>query len=375
MTPERLAVFFDDAVLAVRTPDGLFDQVPSPLLDHQLPSVEGPDRIANIRSILKRGPMAGDIDWFPGRPATDAEILLFHEAPYLATIKDWDKEGAWATSTTYLPKGGLAAVRVAAGCAVDAVRHVLAGKARRSYALVRPPGHHAAPGVADGYCFVNAAGVAALDALSRGCRRVAVVDWDVHHGNGTQEGFYERADVLTVSIHMDHGPWGASHPQTGGMDEEGRGAGRGYNINLPLPMGCGDDTYVHLMETCVIPALERYRPDLIIVANGQDAGQFDPNGRQLVTMRGFHRLAVLLRDAADRLCEGRLVAIQEGGYNPAHTAFCAYAIAAGLTGRALDIKDPLAYYPDDGPRAKTIVADVVARHPLASQWFAKTETA
>lgn len=375
MTPERLAVFFDDAVLAVRTPDGLFDQAPSPLLDYQLPSVEGPDRIANIRSILKRGPMAGDIDWQPGRAATDAEILLFHTAPYLATVKEWDKEGAWATSTTYLPKGGLAAVRIAAGCAVDAVRHVLAGKARRSYALVRPPGHHAAPAVADGYCFVNAVGVAALDALSRGCRRVAVVDWDVHHGNGTQEGFYDRADVLTISIHMDHGPWGESHPQTGGVDEVGRGAGKGYNINLPLPMGCGDDTYIHLMETCVLPALDRFKPDLIIVANGQDAGQFDPNGRQLVSMRGFHRLAGLLRDAADRLCEGRLVAIQEGGYNPAHAAFSAYAIAAGLIGRALDIKDPLAFYPEDGPLAKTIVAALVQRHPLTPQWFAKTETA
>lgn len=370
MTSERLAVFFDEAVLRVRGPDGLFDQLPSPLLDHQLPFVEGPERIANIRAILQRGPLSGHIDWHPGHKASDAEILLFHKEAYLATLKAWDAEGAWATSTTYLPKGGLGAVRAAAGAAIDAVRHVLDGKGKRSYALVRPPGHHAAPEVADGYCFVNAVGVAALDALSRGCRRIAIVDWDVHHGNGTQEGFYERDDVLTISIHMDHGPWGPSHPQTGGVDEVGRGAGKGYNINLPLPMGCGDDTYVQLMRDCVIPALEIYKPDLILIANGQDAGQFDPNGRQLVTMRGFHRLAELIRETADRLCGGRLVAVQEGGYNPAHTAFCAHAIAAGMIGRPLDLKDPLGFYPDDGPLAEIIVIALAKRHPLAGQWFA-----
>ena len=309
MTPERLVVFFDDTVLAVRTPDGLFDQVPSPLLDHQLPSMEGPDRIANIRSILKRGPMAGDIDWFPGRPATDAEILLFHEAPYLATIKDWDKEGAWATSTTYLPKGGLAAVRAAAGCALDAVRHVLAGKARRSYALVRPPGHHAAPGVADGYCFVNAAGVAALDALSRGCRRVAVVDWDVHHGNGTQDIFYQRGDVFFASIHVD--PALAAPFYAGYADEIGESAGAGLTFNQPLALGADDQTFL----TAVDRALTRIRdfnPDAIAVSMGLDASAHDPVATFKVSHDGF---AETMR-RVQSLARPTLL-VQEGGYlNP-----------------------------------------------------------
>lgn len=365
----RLAVFFDETVLSVRGPDGLFERPPSPLLDHQMLFIESPERIANIRSILKRGPLSPHIDWHDGRQATDEEILLFHDPDYLKTLKQWDEAGFWATGTTYLPKGGLAAVRAAAGTVLEASRHVLAGPHRQSYAVVRPPGHHAAPGVADGYCFVNAVGVAALDALSRGGRRVAIVDWDVHHGNGTQEGLYDRRDALTISLHMDHGAWGPSHLQTGGVEETGRGEGEGYNINLPLPMGSGDDTYIRVMETCVIPALERFAPDLILVANGQDAGQFDPNGRQLVTMKGFHRMGRLMRDAADRLCQGRLVAAQEGGYNQVHAAFLAYAAAAGFMARELDLQDPLAYYPDDGARAEKTVSELVQRHPLRGKWF------
>lgn len=365
----RLAVFFDETVLSARGPDGLFERPPSPLLDHQMPFIESPERIANIRSILQRGPLSPYIDWHGGRPATDDEILLFHSRDYLETLRQWNESGFWATGTTYLPAGGLAAVRAAAGTVLEASRHVLAGDGQRSYAVVRPPSHHAAPGVADGYCFVNAVGMAALDALSRGCRRVAVVDWDVHHGNGTQEGFYDRRDVLMISLHMDHGSWGPSHPQTGGVEEIGRGEGKGYNINLPLPMGCGDDTYIRVMEACVIPALERFAPDLILVSNGQDAGQFDPNGRQLVTMRGFHRMARLIRDAADRLCQGRLVAAQEGGYNQVHTAFGAYATAAGFMARDLDLDDPLAFYPEDGARAERTVAELARRHPLRRDWF------
>jgi acetoin utilization deacetylase AcuC-like enzyme len=229
---------------------------------------------------------------------------------------------------------------------------------------VRPPSHHAAPDVADGYCFVNGVALAAVEALAQGCRRVAVVDWDVHHGNGSQEGFCARNDVLVVSLHMNHGAWGKTHPQTGGVEEIGHGPGEGYNLNLPLPMGCGDDTYTKVVERCVVPYLDWFKPDIILVSNGQDAGQFDPNGRQLVTMRGFHRMARMLRNAAERLCSGHLVAVQEGGYNPAYALFCAYATVAGFLNADLDLEDPLAFYPDDGDLAEKIVAELVDRHPL-----------
>ncbi len=268
------------------------------------------------------------------------------------------------SDTTCLPKGGMAAVRAAAGTALAGLEAVLAGDGP-AYALVRPPGHHAAPAVADGYCFLNAAGMAAETALARdGIERVAIVDWDVHHGNGTQAGFYDRADVFVCSLHMDHGAWGETHPETGGVAETGSGPGAGYNLNLPLPMGSGDRVYGDLIERVVGPALAAFRPDLIIVANGHDAGQFDPNGRQCLTAEGFHRLAAQLAEAAGRLCGGRLLALQEGGYNPAHSAFLAYATAIGFLGRPLDLDDPLSFYPDDPDCAERTVAELIARHPL-----------
>ena len=162
--------------------------------------------------------------------------------------------------------GSLDAARAAAGTARAAIDQVMAGEGDVAYALVRPPGHHAAPGVADGYCFLNNTALCAQRARDAGAARVAVIDWNVHHGNGTQEGFYERDDVLTVSLHMDHGAWGPSHPQTGKADEIGRGRGRGFNLNVPLPMGSGDEGYARVFEELVVPAVDNFGPEMIVVA-------------------------------------------------------------------------------------------------------------
>ncbi len=191
----------------MRTPDGLFERAASPLLAHQVMFTESPERIENIKSVLERAPSANCFVWHKGRKVTDDEILTFHTPAYLEKLKVWDETGKWATGTTYLPKGGLAGVRAGAGTTLEALTGVLSGATTRAYALVRPPSHHAAPDMADGYCFLNCVGIAALKALAAGCERVAIVDWDVHHGNGTQEGFYERNDVLFISLHMDHGSW------------------------------------------------------------------------------------------------------------------------------------------------------------------------
>ena len=163
---------------------------------------------------------------------------------------------------------------------------------------------------------------------------------------------------------MDHGSWGESHPESGSVDEIGSAAGEGYNINLPLPFGSGDHCYDLAFEQCVLPRLRQFEPDLIILANGQDANQFDPNGRQMLTMAGYYRLATHLRAAAAQLCAGRLVVTQEGGYNPSYAPLCAYAVAAGLLGEAMEIKDPIAFYPEDRARAEADVAALIARHPL-----------
>jgi acetoin utilization deacetylase AcuC-like enzyme len=218
-------------------------------------------------------------------------------------------------------------------------------------ALVRPPGHHAAPAMCDGYCFFNNVGVAAQAARAAGIERVAIIDWDVHHGNGTQAGFYADPSVLTVSLHMDHGAWGPSHPQTGAVDERGEGDGQGTNLNIPLPMGSGDLTYALAFERFVEPAVRAFAPQLLIIANGLDASQFDPNGRQLLTMNGFNHLAQSARTLADELCAGKLLIVQEGGYNPAYSAFCLHATVEGFIGRPSSVADPLAYMPDFGVRS------------------------
>lgn len=151
------------------------------------------------------------------------------------------------------------------------MKHILDGNGKISYALVRPPGHHAQPTQADGYCFLNNAGLAVELALSSGVSKVAVVDIDVHYGNGTAEGFYGSNRVLTISLHMNHGSWGPSHPQSGTVDEIGEGEGLGYNLNIPLPNGSGNRGYEHAMTELVVPAVEKFEPEMIVLVVGQDS--------------------------------------------------------------------------------------------------------
>mgnify|MGYP000190924982 CR=1 FL=1 len=180
-------------------------------------------------------------------------------------------------SGTRFVVGSLDIALLAAGTTLDAMRSILDGQSKLAYALVRPPGHHAQPTRADGYCFVNNAGLAVeLATSSYGIKRVAVVDFDVHYGNGTAEGFYQRDDVLTISLHMNHGSWGHSHPQTGRVDEAGTGKGLGFNMNVPLPNGTGDMGYELAMQELVVPALARFEPELIVMVIGQDSSAVCP---------------------------------------------------------------------------------------------------
>jgi acetoin utilization deacetylase AcuC-like enzyme len=345
---DRIAVFFHPAVLGHDTGRGFFETPPSALLEIAEPHPENAARLVNMKAVLERGPIAESLDWFEGRAATRAELLLFHDAAYLDSLAALKGEGRhWVTGTTPFAPGSHQAVLAAAGTTLAAADHVWSGQGRIAYALVRPPGHHAQPAQADGYCFVNNIGVAVEAARQKGLRRTAVIDWDVHHGNGTQEGFYADRDILTVSLHMDHGAWGPSHPQSGGAEEIGEGAGTGANLNIPLPMGAGDGRYLGAFDLQVAPALRRHKPELIVIAAGQDASQFDPNGRQCVTMAGFNALGRRARALAEELCGGRLVLVQEGGYAPSYAAYCLHATLDGVLGRECSIKDPIAYLPDD----------------------------
>jgi acetoin utilization deacetylase AcuC-like enzyme len=358
-TKSLLDVFWHQDVLLHDTGAGLFENPASPLLAIQILHPEGPDRVRNMKSVLERAPSAARFAWHAGRHATEAELTLFHTAEYVRDVREKAIEGARYTATTLVSPGSWPGLLAAAGTTLEAATRVLDGSAQPAFALVRPPGHHAAPAVADGYCFFNHVAIAAQWALNRGIRRVAIVDWDVHHGNGTQEGFYDRADVLTISLHMDHGAWGSTHPQTGGINERGRGVGRGFNLNVPLPMGSTDHAYLLSFDTIVAPRLRAFAPELLVIASGVDGGQFDPNGRQLLTTRGFHTLARKTRELADELCQGRLLIVQEGGYNPAHSAFCVLAAVEGFAGIEQSLLDPLSYMPQFESRSAADISSLL----------------
>ncbi|KAI5069255.1 hypothetical protein GOP47_0015556 [Adiantum capillus-veneris] len=279
---------------------------------------------------------------------------------YIQELLDADAHGGRVFSTgTKLVQGSLNAALLAAGTTLEAMKSILEGRNRLAYALIRPPGHHAQPTQADGYCFLNNAGLAVQLAIASGIKRVAVVDIDVHYGNGTAEGFYDRDDVLTISLHMNHGSWGPSHPQTGLPNEVGKGKGAGFNLNIPLPNGCGDKGYEYAMQEMAIPVVAKFRPEIIVMVVGQDSSAFDPNGRQCLTMAGYCRLGQLVRDQAELYSDGRVLLVQEGGYHITYSAYCLHATIEGVLHLPTPtLSDPIAYYPEDENLAVVAVAQV-----------------
>jgi acetoin utilization deacetylase AcuC-like enzyme len=342
---QQLTVFWDDRVLRHDTGTALHEAPESPWIGSPLPHTEGPERLVAMHDVLRNGPLGEAVHWAGGRLATEEELRWAHSPRYIEQVRALCETGGWATGTTRAGAGSYEPLLAAAGTALEAAAAVVEGRSRFGYALIRPPGHHAQPEQADGYCFFNHGALAAEYALRSGMERVLIVDWDVHHGNGTQEIFYDRADVLTVSLHMNHGPWGPAHPQTGYVDETGNGAGAGRNVNIPLPLGAGDAGYTGAFDRIVAPLAREYRPDLIIASSGQDASAFDPNGRHNLTMTGFRGLGERVAALAAELCDGRAVLVQEGGYNPSYAPYCLLATLEGLLG-APATADPLAYVPD-----------------------------
>ena len=215
---------------------------------------------------------------------------------------------------------------------------VLDGAQENAYALSRPPGHHCTRDTPMGFCLLANIAIAAEAALSAGkAERVAVVDWDVHHGNGTEAIFHDRPDVLTISVHQDNN----YPPNSGAFADRGEGAGEGFNLNVPLAPGGGHDAYLHAFRRIVVPALRGYRPDLIIVACGFDSSGVDPLSRMMATVETFDAMTQMVMEAAAELCGGRLVLVHEGGYSELHVPFCGHAVLARMAGSDLEAPDPL----------------------------------
>jgi acetoin utilization deacetylase AcuC-like enzyme len=353
-------VFWHDAALGHDTGAGHFEFEPSDLLDVQELHPENTERLRNMRSVLQRGPLAPRVRWREGRLASEAELETVHTRGHVERMRAFVAAGGGRIDrSTVVSPGSWEPMLAAAGTSIAATDAVLAGDAQAVLALVRPPGHHAQPDGPDGYCFFNNAALAAERARRAGVERVAIVDWDVHHGNGNQACFYERGDVLTVSLHQRTGLWDEFHPQTGSPHEVGVGAGQGYNVNVELPAGSGDRAYGQAMREIVAPILEQFEPGLIVGSCGQDASAFDPNGRQNVSMAGFREIGSVIGQASHALCDGRLVLVQEGGYARTYAAFCLHATLEGVLGVPEPLlEETLAYMPDDFTRARESIEAV-----------------
>src|SRR5438067_2096205 len=273
------------------------------------------------------------------RPATEAELHAVHDPRFLLLLTQLAaRGGGYLTPDTIMSAASDGAARMAAGASVRAVEAVLAGESRYAFALVRPPGHHARPAEGMGFCLINNVAVAARAAQRLGAQRVLIVDFDVHHGNGTQDAFYRDPDVLVFSSHQY-----PAYPGTGALEEVGEGEGLGATVNVPLPAGVGDAGYRRVYEEVLPPIARRFQPDLILASAGYDAHwtnwTYLASIRMQVTVSGFAAIVRQLHALAEELCGGRLALILEGGYDPEALAWSVAGSLDALLGRG--IEDPI----------------------------------
>jgi acetoin utilization deacetylase AcuC-like enzyme len=285
--------------------------------------------------------------------AIDEQLTAFHTPEYLDRVAALAKmDGGDCGDGAPIGQGGETVARLAAGGTIAAVDAVMTGKVSSAYALVRPPGHHALADRGMGYCVFNNAVVAVRHAQrAHGVERVLVLDWDVHHGNGTQSAFWSDPSVLFISLHQDDlypVGWGA-------IDQVGSGVGQGYTVNVPMPAGSGNRAYREAFSQIVIPIARQFDPDLIVVSAGQDASVVDPLARMSLTLAGYRAMTESTIAVAAGCCRGRLVITQEGGYAPQYAPYCSATIAQTLVGVELG-REPI---PDPyGERADTQPASV-----------------
>lgn len=301
-------------------------------LEHE--TGDHPERPARLEAILRYLERTGRLDdrrLVEPDPADEETIALVHDRAYIEELRAFAaRGGGWLDADTVVSPRSFDVARLAVGAAVTAVELVLRGEAPRAFALVRPPGHHAEPDRGMGFCLFNNIAVAAAWALQRhGLERVAIIDWDVHHGNGTQAAFYRTDRVLFVSVHQ----W-PLYPGTGRADEIGEGPGRGYTLNIPLPPRSDDTAYLRAFDEQIEPRLRTYRPELLLVSAGYDAHYADPLAAMAVTEQGFGAMAGRVLTWAQERCDGRLVLVLEGGYNLSALASSVAATLDALDGGA-----------------------------------------
>ena len=293
---------------------------------------------ARTKELLDRTGLSSRLVRVEPRLADDADLLAYHTPAYLARVRAIsDGEGGDTGQGARIAPGGEVIARLAAGGALAAVDVVMTGATGRAFALVRPPGHHAMADLGMGFCVYNNAVVAAQHARRAwGLQRILILDWDVHHGNGTQDAFDADPAMLFISLHQDQlypAGWGS-------IEEVGSGAGVGFTVNIPLPAGSGDAAYLAAFDRLVAPIVRQFGPQLVLISAGQDASNADPLGRMCVTTDGYRAMTARAMAIADACCAGRLALLLEGGYAEWYAPYCTLAIFEALLGERAGIEEP-----------------------------------
>jgi acetoin utilization deacetylase AcuC-like enzyme len=287
---------------------------------------ERAERLVAARAGLASAPAA--YDRIALREATDDELARVHSARYVESLAKLEGQQGYLDPDTFVSPHSVATARLAAGSLVEMVDAMLRGPVSKGVALVRPPGHHARPAQAMGFCLLNSIAVAAAHAKAQGAKRVAVIDWDVHHGNGTQEMFWRDAGVLYVSTHQF--PF---YPGTGDASEIGEGEGAGFTVNVPLAAGGGDGVYRAAFERIVLPVVESYAPELVLVSAGFDAAARDPLAQMQLSPAAFGWMARELARVSAKSTD-RMALVLEGGYDLVSLEAGVRASIAGMLGRS-----------------------------------------
>ncbi|SRR6266545_1189030 len=322
--------------------------------------VERATRLQAITAALDASGLRSALLEIVARPASDAQILAVHEPRLLEMIR-WTatQDDVWLGMDTYTTRATYEAARMAAGAAIAAVEAVLDGRADNAFALIRPPGHHATPSQPMGFCLFNNIAIAARHAMMTfSIERVAIVDYDVHHGNGTQDIFYDDGQVLFCSSHAS-----PLYPGTGDQGEVGLEGGYGTTLNLPLPYRTGDSNFIQLYDRVVLPALRRFDPQLMLISAGYDGHWDDPLGPLSLSISGYAALTQRLLMLAGELCGGKIALILEGGYSLPALSGCVAAALRVLLGRDPGA-DPLGPANTAEPDISTLISSTLDRHPI-----------